>query len=213
MCFQNLNQPDKAAITLADAGRMYAKLPETLNQAMDSFLLSVRIYRNNSQPINAAHLLAEAGQIFQENDDKNKAIKMYIDAAQIYEDENHPLEAVTQLTIAADICCLQNEFIKASDLYRYSTKIQINNKLTQFTSSEYCLKSVICRMEANDAVGAEELMNDFIDIYPEWKQSKEYEMIAACNVAILNGDLDAFSNAVTQYDQIKELDNWTKKIS
>lgn len=207
-CLQNCNQLNEAASIAADAGKMFAKQPETSKQALDAFTLAVRYYRENSKPTNAARLLCDAGKLFIEQNEVDSAIKAYSDAAQLYEDENQPSQAAQQLAIVADLYSSQNKWVEASDAYKSVAEKRIADKLTQLAAGEYCMKSVICRMAADDVVGAESLMNDFIASYPAWERSREYLMLQACDQAINDRNSEAFSSAIAEYDQIKRLDNW-----
>lgn len=207
-CLSNCNQLAEAAMTASDAGKMYAKQPETAKEALDAFSLAVRFYRENSKPTNAARLLCEAGKIFQEQQDTDSAIKAYRDAAQLYDDENQPSQAAAQLAIVADLYASQNKWVEASDAYKDVANRRISDRLTQLAAGEYCLKSVACRMAADDVVGAESLMNDFVSSYPAWERSREYTMLLACDKAINDRNSQAFSDALAEYDQFKRLDSW-----
>lgn len=207
-CLEKSNKLDEAAITAADAGKMFSKQHETIDRALKSYMTSIRYYRENSKPLIAAQLLVEAGKIFLEQNEINESIKVYEEAAQIYEDENQPLRESQQLAIVADLYCSQKKFIESSDIYKKIAISRMNDRLTQLSSGEFCVKSIICRMEADDVVGAEKLMKEFVDLLPSWKKTREYSLLEDCIDAINNNDSQAFSNAVAEYDQFKPIDSW-----
>lgn len=207
-CYEKANELDEAASVASDAGKMFSKQSETIDRALEYFMISIRYYRENSKPINAARLLSEAGKIFQEQNEINEAIKIYEEATQIYDDENHPLQASQQLAIVASLYCSEHKFIESSDCYKKVAIYHLNDRLAQYSSGEYCMKSVICRMAADDSIGAEILMNEFVELYPAWQKSREYSMLLSCIEAINNKNTEDFSNAITEYDQYKHIDNW-----
>lgn len=207
-CLEKVNELDEAAMVASDAGKMFSKQHETVDRALKSYMTSIRYYRENSKPLKAAQLLVEAGKIFLEQNEVDESIKVYEEAAQIYEDENQPLRESQQLAIVADLYCSQKKFIESSDIYKKIAINHMNDRLTQLSSGEYCVKSVICRMAADDVVGAEKLMNEFVDLLPSWEKTREFSLLEACVDAINNNDSKAFSNAVAEYDQFKQIDSW-----
>ncbi|OHT04945.1 Alpha-soluble NSF attachment protein [Tritrichomonas foetus] len=207
-CLQAADQLNEAATVAADAGKMYSKQPETSAKALESFNLAVRIYRENSKPTNAARLLCEAAKVFQEQKDLDSAAKAYSDAAQLYDDENQANQAAQQLAILGDIYSEQKKWVEASNVYKDVANRRLADRLTQLAAGEYCTKSVICRMAADDVVGAESLLHEFVAAYPGWERSREYSMLDMCAKAINDRDSEAFSTALAEYDQFKRLDNW-----
>lgn len=207
-CLANANKLDEAAIVASDAGKMFSKQSETSDRALQCYFESIRFYRENSKPINAARLLNEAGKIFQDMDDTDKAISVYGEAAQIYDDENQSYSASVQLATVADLLCSQKKFVEASDIYKNVAIRRINDRMTQMSSGEYCTKSVVCRLAADDVVGAEMLLNEFVNLYPAWERSRECHLLTDCAAAVNNHDSGAFSQAVAEYDQMRPLDSW-----
>ena len=207
-CLQNADQLNEAASVAADAGKVFSKDPNTAQKALDAFTLAVRIYRENSKPTNAARLLCDAGKIFMDQKDLESAIKAYQDAAQLYDDENQPSQAATQLVIVGDLYSELKKWVEASGTYKEVANRRLADKLTQLAAGEYCFRSVACRMAADDVVGAEALMREFVSASPGWERSREYIMLQGCIEATNNRDPEAFATAVAEYDQIKRLDNW-----
>ena len=171
--------------------------------------LAARYFREDSKPINGAKLLCDAGKLFYDQKDIENAINSYKGAAQIYDDENKSVQAANQIAIIADIYSSQNNWLEASNYYKDVAKRRFSDSLTKISAVEFCTKAVICRMAADDVVGAESYMNDFSNEFPSWERSKEYIVLRALARAIENRDVDGFSKVVADYDQYKMLDDWT----
>jgi alpha-soluble NSF attachment protein len=208
-CHLQVNDLTSAAQTAADSGKMYAKSPETAPQAIAAFRQAVQIYRENSKPTNAARLLVEAAKLFQDGGDVDSAIEALTDAAQLYDDENQPLQAVTQLSAVADLKSLQKKWLEAARAYKDVGLRRCADRLTQLAAGEFFTRAVLCQMAGDDAVGAEQMLAEFVSANPGWERSREHAMLADCLKAWDQKSPEAFSTAVAEYDQIKRLDAWT----
>jgi alpha-soluble NSF attachment protein len=198
----------EAASCAADSGKMYAKDPEHSQDAINSFRLAVQFHRENSKPTQAAKLLADAAKVFQDTGDLDSAIVSLMDAAQLYDDENQPMQAVTHLSAVADLKSMQKKWLEAAQAYKEVGTRRCNDRLTQMVAGEFFMKSVICQLAADDSVGGENLLREFVGSLPGWERSREYGMLVGIIQAVNDRSADAFATAVQEYDQIKRLDKW-----
>ncbi|KAH0787406.1 alpha-soluble NSF attachment protein 2 [Histomonas meleagridis] len=207
-CFQALNSLNEAASAAAESGKMFAKNPETTSKAIEAFRFASQIYRENSKATNAARLLVDAAKLFQDNGDLDSAIDTLTDAAQLYDDENQPIQAATQLAMIADLQSMKKDWLKAANSYKDVAERRMGDRLTQLAAGEYFTKAIACQMAGDDAVGAEKMLRDFVNLNPGWERTRECAMLQATLKAIDERDVEAFQNALAEYDQFKKLDNW-----
>lgn len=207
-CLQNVNQVNEAAIIASDAAQMYAKQPETATKALEQFKLAVRFYRENSKPTQAARLLCDAAKIFQDQGSLDSAIKAYEDAALLYDDENQPSQAANQLAIAAELYSQQKKWVEASNTFKEVANRRLSDRLMALSANDICAKSIICRMAADDTIGAESLIEEFKSRSPSFERSRENQMLLKCIQAYNDRNANDFATAVSEYDQIKPLDNF-----
>lgn len=208
-CLQEHNQLNDASIAATNAGNMFLKTSETSQKAFDSFSTAARFLREDSKPINAAKLLCDTGKLFFDQKDIENSIKSYKAAAQIYDDENKPIQAANQITIIGDIYSTQNNYLEASNSYKEVARRRFSDTLTKVSAIEFCTKSVISRMAADDVVGAESFLRDFNYDFPAFEKSKECTVLRLLIRAINKGDPDEFSKIVKEYDEYRMLDEWT----
>ncbi|KAK8841485.1 hypothetical protein M9Y10_027104 [Tritrichomonas musculus] len=207
-CLQNHNQLSDAAIAATNAGKMFSKNHDTSQKAYDAFSLAARFYRENSKPTQGAQVLCESGKLFDDKKEYDLAIQCYKDAAQIYDDENKSIQAANQISIIADIYSTQNKWIEASDYFKDVAKRRYSQPLTKVSAIEFCMKSIICRMAADDIIGAEKYLNEYLMDFPAWEKSREYVMLRGLAHAINNHDSDEFTKIVEGYAEFTTLDNW-----
>jgi alpha-soluble NSF attachment protein len=166
----------------------------------------------NGKHTDTAGLSTKAGKMFQESGDLDAAIEAYQDAAQLYDDENQPLQAVNQIAIIADIKAAQQKWLEAACVYREVAERRMRDRLTQMAAGEFFTKAVLCQMAADDAIGAENMLREFVTTNPGWERSREHAMLADVLKAIDEGDRESFTTAVAEYDQIKRLDRWMTDV-
>jgi alpha-soluble NSF attachment protein len=207
-CHIHVNNLADAAGCAADSGKMYAKDPEHSKDAITAFRQAVQFHRENSKPTQAAKLLADAAKVFQETGDLDAAIEALNDAAQLYDDENQPMQAVTHLSAIADLLSMQKKWLEAAKAYKDVGIRRCQDRLTQMVAGEFFLKSVICQLAADDSVGGENLLREFVGTLPGWERSREYGMLAGIVQAVNDRAPDAFATAIQEYDQVKRLDKW-----
>ena len=206
--YLQINHLNDAASQYADAGKNYSKVPELKQKAIEAFRSASRIYRENGKATNAAKLLVEASKIFIENEDLDSAIEALQDAVQLYEDEDQPSSAVPHITTLAEIKSQQKKWLEASNLFKKVADIRLSDRLTQLAAAEFITKSVVCKLAADDVVGAEQLTEDYVNQSPPFVNSREYKLLKGIIEAIKNTNSEDFSTAIYQYDQIKKLDKW-----
>jgi alpha-soluble NSF attachment protein len=211
-CQLHVNALTDAAQSATDSGKMFAKSPDSAQKAIEAFRLAVRVYRENSKPTQAARLLVDSAKLFQESGDLDSAIEAYQDAAQLYDDENQPLQAVNQIVIIADIKASQQKWLEAARAYRDVAERRMRDRLTQMAAGEFFTKAALCQMAADDAVGAENMVREFITTNPGWERSREHAMLVDVLKAIDERNPEAFATAVAEYDQIKRLDRWMTDV-
>jgi len=210
--YQNLDMLTDAATHASEAANMFSRSPNSRNVAIRAYRSAVQIYRENCKPTQAARLLVDASALFIETKDFDAACETLTDAIQLYEDEKQPNQAATHITSLADIKSTQNKWLEASQLYRRVADIRLSQRLTQLAAGEFITKAVLCQIAANDTIGAENMVSQFLSANPGWGGCREHILINGILEAIKKNDSEAYSQAIFDYDQIKRLDKWTTDV-
>lgn len=113
---------------------------------------------------------------------------------------------------AAEISADLGEYPKAVELYRHVADWSLTSPLTKYSVKEYWLRAVMCAMAMGDLVQAQKLLREFGQkdlTFPSTREAKfATELVDACEEA----DVERYTTAVYQYDQVTKLDNWKTKI-
>ena len=207
-CWQAVDELNDAAYQSAEAGRMFAKQPETSEKAIESFRFAAQNYRENAKFSNAAKILVEASQTFREIGEIDKAVDALKDAAQLYDDENQPVQSSTQLAVVGDLLSQKKDWLEAAKIYKDVATRRMGDRLTQLSAGEYFTKSVACQMAADDSIGGENMLREFVNLNPGWERTRDCQLLQKTLKAMNDNDVEAFTSALAEYDQVKRLDSW-----
>ena len=147
-----------------------------------------------------------------ELDDKPKAIAEYEGAAQRFDDEKQAVTANKNFLKAADLAALEGDYQKAVKYYEQVAKSSIDNNLMRFSVKDYLLKAGICHMASKDMITTNRALESYRELDPGFAQQREHQLLVDLTQAVEEGDGEAFSDKLFQYDQMSKLDSWKTSI-
>jgi alpha-soluble NSF attachment protein len=145
-----------------------------------------------------------------ENDlgDNKRAAEAYEIAAGWYEQDNAEALANKLFLKVADLVALEGDYYKAIENYEKVAKSSINHNLMRWSVKEYLFKAGICHLATNDMVGAQQALQKYLEMDPSLYQQREYLVLKDLLEACEQGDQEAFSDKLFQFDQMSKLDKW-----
>ena len=83
----------------------------------------------------------------------------------------------------------------------------IQSNLLKYAAKDYFFKALLCHL-CVDSLNATHALTKYEDQYPAFTDSREAKLIKSLCQEIENQDVEAFTEAVKQYDSISRLDPW-----
>ncbi|ORY22376.1 soluble NSF attachment protein [Naematelia encephala] len=198
------------------------------NDAMNAFHNAAKSYKksNPEAAVSALHqtiqLLTQAGNFRQAADrekeiagvyaqdglDMAKARDSFVRAGDWYKQEDANATANQCYQQAAELSADLGDYPRSMDLYTTVADWSLTSALTKYSVKEYWLRAALCSMAMGDLVTTSRLMESFAQkdvTFPSTREAKfAHELWQACEEA----DVERFTAAVVQYDQVTKLDNW-----
>ncbi|KAJ9098035.1 hypothetical protein QFC20_006066 [Naganishia adeliensis] len=143
----------------------------------------------------------------QDNLDIAKARDSYVRAGEWYKQEEANATANQCYQAAAEHSADLGDFGRAIELYEQVGDWSLASPLTKYSVKEYWLRACLCAMAMGDLVTCNRLLTTFAQKDVTFPSTREYKLAAAVMDACEQGDVDAFTQAVYEYDQLTKLDN------
>ncbi|KZF19869.1 vesicular-fusion protein Sec17 [Xylona heveae TC161] len=204
---EKLNEPDDAANSMTEAFKAYRKSdPEdaarVLEQAISHYTLKGNFRRAATQKQNLAELYeVELG-------DQKRAMDAYETAAGWFEGDNAEALANKLWLKLAELAALEGDYYKGIENFEKVAKTSVNNNLMKYSVKEYLLKAGICHLATNDMVGTGRAIEGYRELDQTFASTREHQLLVDLAEAVEQGDQEAFSDKLFQFDQLSKLDKW-----
>jgi len=192
----------------------------TMRRKCEQFELACARYRNAAEAYaelgrlsQSAKHLKEIGETYESIGEDAKAIEAYASAASTYEGEESARTTRNncQLKCAALLAKL-DRFEEATEIFEDVAAASVDNNLLRFSVKGYFLQAGMCRLCWCDAVGVLNALERYDARDPAFAGSRERDVLEKCARAMEDGDGDAFSRAVAEFDSMSRLDAWKTTV-
>ncbi|KAF8202900.1 vesicular-fusion protein SEC17 [Pholiota molesta] len=210
-CRELCKEENEAANAWWNASKAYKRgFPDLAIQALTQTIVHLTKGGRFRQ---AADREKEIGQIYlQESNDLRKACESYVRAGEWYSQEDAAATANACFKDAADLHAELEEYPQAIARYEQVANHSLTSALTKYSVKEYWLRSSLCALAMGDSVTARRNMQKYSNQDVTFASTREAKFVNALLEAIEAGDLEAFTAAVFEFDQITKLDNWKTSI-
>lgn len=171
-----------------------------LSQAIHIFLTQ------NGQFRRAANFTMDLAELHELVGDSKAAVSSYEQAGDYFVTDHAEALSNKAFLKCADLCATQADYKKAVELYERVIKASLGNLLTKWSLKDYFFKALLCVLAQNDAIEARKKLENYAEEEPTWAGTREYRLILDVLDAIDQGDVQAFSDTVFEYDQFSKLD-------
>ena len=154
----------------------------------------------------AAKSLQEAGDMFEAEDDKDRAMECYKQAAEYYEMDNMGSRANTLWLKVATINATAGKYDEAIEMFEKVSEAALENHLLKYSVREYLFKAMLCHFAKDDVVGARRALEKYSDMDVSFSAQREYKLCEKILEAYEAFDVDAFTTAVAEFDSLTPLD-------
>mmetsp|Transcript_17100 Transcript_17100/g.66596 ORF Transcript_17100/g.66596 Transcript_17100/m.66596 type:complete len:286 (+) Transcript_17100:100-957(+) len=208
-CQMKINYGHDAASNYINASNMFKKAKSP--RAIECLQAGVAYYTEEGRFSIAAKYQKEIAEHYEAENDLENAIEAYESAADFYEGEGSTTSSNQCKLQVATYCGQLERYEKAIEIFEAVAKESLGNKLLKYSAKDYFLKAGLMRLCA-DAVGAKVAIEKYQDLDYTFGSTRECSFLVALLAAIEEFDVEAFTNAVVEFDSIQKLDNWKTTV-
>ncbi|THV07731.1 vesicular-fusion protein SEC17 [Dendrothele bispora CBS 962.96] len=210
-CREKCKESNEAANAWWNAAKAYKRgFPDLAIQALSQTIVHLTQSGRFRQ---AADREKEIGQIYlQETNDLRKACESYERAGDWYAQEDATATANQCYKDAADLHADLDEYGQAIARYEQVADHSLSSALTKYSVKEYWLRAGLCALAMGDSITAKRNMQRYSTQDTTFPSTREAKFVNALIEAVEAQDIEAFTGAVYEFDQITKLDNWKTSI-
>jgi len=195
-----------AATNYVDAANCYKK--NDPKEAAASLQKAIDIYTDMGRfTIAAKHHETIAGIFESECADLDKAMQHYEQAADYFKGEESNSSANKCMLKVAQYAATLENYNKAIQIYEQVAASALESSLLKYSAKEHFFRASLCHL-CIDALNAQHAVAKYEEQYPAFGDSREAKLIKALGVTLEEQDVEAFTEAVKEYDSISRLDPW-----
>ncbi|XP_074562938.1 alpha-soluble NSF attachment protein 2-like, partial [Curcuma longa] len=203
ICHLKLESKHEAASSYVDAANCYKKISiqdatQSLNQAVNIFL---EIGRLNM----AARYCKELGELYEQEQNPEKAIEYFERAADLFQSEEVTTSANQCNQKVAQLAAQLEQYPKAIEIYEAIAKHSINNNLLKYSVKGILLNAGICQLCKGDVVAITNALERYQEIDPTFSGTRECKLLSALADSMDEEDVGKFTEALHEYDSMTRL--------
>ncbi|KAL7838486.1 hypothetical protein AOLI_G00268900 [Acnodon oligacanthus] len=195
-----------AAVNFIDAGNAYKKADP--QEAIKCLGRAIDIYTDMGRFTIAAKHHISIAEIY-ESDlvDIDKAVAHYEQAADYYKGEESTSSANKCLLKVATYAAQLEQYQKAIEIYEQIGTYSMDNTLLKYGAKDHFFKAALCHF-CVDMLNAKLAVQRYEEMFPAFSDARECKLVKKLLNAYEEQDVDAFTDAVKEFDSITRLDQW-----
>jgi len=205
-----LDSKHEAATSYSSASTCFKKNSPV--DAAECLKKSVELFTGEGRFAIAAKHQKELAEIYEEQAEIEKAMEAYQTAAEFFDGEGSTSQANTCLIKVAQFSAQLENYSKAIELYEQVAKASLDNNLLKWGAKEHLLRAILCHLAAEDLVGAQKALDNYKNWDVSFATSREGKFVEEIIQAVEKYDVEAFTQAVVDFDAVIKLDNWKTKV-
>ncbi|KAK4871670.1 hypothetical protein RN001_015794 [Aquatica leii] len=195
-----------AATNYIDAANCYKK--SSINEAVNCLLKAIEIYTDMGRFTLAAKHHQTIAEMYEINAiDFERAVQHYEQAADYFRGEESNSSANKCLLKVAQYAAQLENYQKAIEIYEQVAFSSLESSLLKYSAKEYLFRAALCHL-CVDLLNAQHALEQYTQMYPAFQDSREYKLLQTLMEHLEEQNVDAFTDAVKEYDSIARLDNW-----
>jgi len=195
-----------AATNFVDAANCYKKTDP--KEAAGSLQKAIDIYTDMGRFTIAAKHHQTVAELFEsEAADLDRAIQHYEKAADYFKGEESNSSATKCLVKVAQYAAQQENYDKAIQIYEQVAAAALQSNLLKYSAKDYFFRASLCHL-CVDSINATHAVIKYEEQHPAFGDSREAKLVKTLCSEIENQDIEAFTEAVKQFDSISRLDTW-----
>eukprot|EP01107_Rhizomastix_libera_P003477 TRINITY_DN16106_c0_g1_i1.p1 TRINITY_DN16106_c0_g1~~TRINITY_DN16106_c0_g1_i1.p1 ORF type:complete len:286 (-),score=80.72 TRINITY_DN16106_c0_g1_i1:54-911(-) len=179
-----------------------------IEAAVIAYKQAISIYADDGRFTMAGKNQQDLADMLKEENDIPGAMEAYQAAADFYEGDNQPSRANACLLEVAHFAASASQYDRAIPIFEGIGKKSVENNLLKWGAKEHFFKAILCYLANGDTVGAKRGIEQFSEIDVTFASSREAKFVTALVESTEQLDIDAFTQAVVEFDSITKLDPW-----
>ena len=139
--------------------------------------------------------------------DKEKAIQHYEQAADYYQGEESTSHANKCHLKVAEMSALMERYEKSVEIYERVAKAAADNNLLKYTARDHLFRAGVCRL-CLDVEDCKQTLPKYEGMVPQFADSRESKLLKNLVSHIEEGNADAFTAALQDWDAMTKFDAW-----
>eukprot|EP00270_Netrium_digitus_P001904 TRINITY_DN12107_c0_g1_i1.p1 TRINITY_DN12107_c0_g1~~TRINITY_DN12107_c0_g1_i1.p1 ORF type:complete len:291 (-),score=84.92 TRINITY_DN12107_c0_g1_i1:203-1075(-) len=209
---KKLDSIHDAASSLVEAGNCYKKTNSKL--AVECLTQAVDLFIENGRLSMAARHSKDIAEVFEKEENVDQAVIWFDKAADLYQSENAN-SSVNQMRLkVAEFSALKEDYLKAAEIFEGVARECVSNNLLKYGAKGHLLNAGICRLclSPHDATSAKNALDQYQDIDPSFADTREFKLLSNLAAAVDESDVDAFTDAIKEFDSMTRLDGWKTSL-
>uniref|UniRef100_A0A8K9UI17 N-ethylmaleimide-sensitive factor attachment protein, alpha a n=1 Tax=Oncorhynchus mykiss TaxID=8022 RepID=A0A8K9UI17_ONCMY len=213
-----------AGNAFSQAAHLHLQMDNKLDGAIN--LLNAGNAFKKADPQEAINCLNQAIEIYTDMGRFTIAAKHHISIAEIYESELLDVDKVSYPSligccillypvIAANKCLLKvatyaaqlEQYQKAIEIYEQIGTYAMDSVLLKYGAKDHFFKAALCHF-CVDMLNARLSVQRYEEMFPAFSDARECKLVKKLLDAYEEHDVDAFTDAVKDFDSISRLDQW-----
>jgi alpha-soluble NSF attachment protein len=200
-----------------DAGSKYADAAKAYKnsspeKAIAAYEDAIRVYTSAARFQQCARLSKELAEMHEANQNNAAALASYSAAADFYEGEDSKSHANAMRLKLGMLNASEGKYGEAAELFERIAADAMESNLLKYSARDHLLKAGLCRLCMGDTVGAARAVQSYFATDGSFATSREGQLLINVVKTVEDGDVEAFTNAVYEYDSISKLDDWKTGI-
>uniref|UniRef100_A0A671KYK3 Alpha-soluble NSF attachment protein-like n=1 Tax=Sinocyclocheilus anshuiensis TaxID=1608454 RepID=A0A671KYK3_9TELE len=184
------------------------KMAKNWSEAINCLNRAIEIYTDMGRFTIAAKHHVTIAEIYEtELVDIDKAIAHYEQAADYYKGEESTSSANKCLLKVSTYAAQLERYPKAIEIYEQVATHAMDSTLLKYSAKDYFFKAALCHF-CVDMLNAKLAIQKYEEMFPAFSDSRECKLVKKLLDAFEEQNLDAYTDAVKEYDTISRLDQW-----
>ncbi len=209
-CQKNAKSAHEAASSLVNAASCFKK--SNVKAAIAALREAVDLYQDEGRFSIAAKQQKEIAEICEKELDFEGAIDQYKAAADMFDGEDATSSSNACLLKVALFSAQLERYKDAIEIYERIAAKSIDNNLLKWSVKDYLFRAGLCHLALGDFVGAKRAIDKYEDLDQSFSTSREGKFLREVLDAVDKYDIEAFTNAVVEFDSITKLDSWKTSV-
>jgi len=200
----------EAATNYINAANCFKK--NNFADAVNCYKTAIELYTDEGRFSIAAKHQKELAELYEGEMDYENAIENYQTAAEFYEGENSSSAANSCLLKVAQYSAQLEKYDKAIEVYEEVARKSLDNNLMKWSVKDYFFRAILCYLCDTDVVSAKRQLEKYQEMDYTFSGQRECKFVTEVCNAYENYDLDAFNQAVVDFNAVSPLDPWKTTI-